>query len=337
MIERFNIPLRPQSGKDRATRRVLRPGKRVTSLLLILATLSACTSVTQMQTRYEAGDDTQLEKIATIAARPDYPYATRRTAAKALGEIGDARVLPVLVGILGEFDQRTTLKKEALLALGRIGDQEAVTGIGRLLDRSLSESNEELRMAAMPVLGQLGGEEAATILVNALTYYDLIMVNTEGRVQRGVFTGDEQSIRDLQDSLRTQQRRQGQGQGGQGQGELSGYGGGAFGTPSSLFGGNLTQTQQQKVDPTPQERLLAHKSLVRVGTPAVTIIQEHMSKRRSTITLRNELVEIMQEIQGKSPAELGSEPGPEPGQPGSENGPVPGSQIAPVAIPANPG
>ena len=330
MIERFNIPLRRQSGKDRATRRVFRPGKRLTTLLLILATLSACTSVTQMQTRYEAGDDTQLEKIATIAARPDYPYATRRTAAKALGEIGDARVLPVLVGILGEFDQRTTLKKEALLALGRIGDQGAVTGIGRLLDRSLSESNEELRMAAMPVLGQLGGEEAATILVNALTYYDLIMVNTEGRVQRGVFTGDEQSIRDLQDSLRTQQRRQGQG--GQGQGELSGYGGGAFGTPSSLFGGNLTQTQQKKVDPTPQERLLAHKSLVRVGTPAVTIIQEHMSKRRSTITLRNELVQIMQEIRGESPTELGSGP-----KSGSENGPVPNSETGPEEIPANSG
>ena len=278
MVGRFNIPW----------------GHRVGKAGVVLALLlTACTSVSQMQERYEAGDDSQLEKIATIAARPDYPYATRRSAAKALGEIGDARVVPVLVSILGEFDQRTTLKMEALTALGRIGEMGAVTAIGRLLDRSLSDSNEELRMAAMPVLGKLGGDEAATILVNALTYYDLIMLHKEGRVQRGVFSGDEQSIRDLQDSLRAPSRREG---------DLSGYGSGAFGTPSGMFGGDLARPKEREIDTTPQERALAHESLARVGAPAVPVIQKHMALRETTISLRNEFHEILREIRGE-PAE----------------------------------
>ena len=113
MVERFNIPS------------VTAPGKVWAGLVLLV--VGGCTSVSQMQERYEAGDDTQLAKIATIAARSDYPYATRRSAARVLGEIGDPRIVPVLVSILGEFDQRTTLKEEALIALGRIGDPHAVT------------------------------------------------------------------------------------------------------------------------------------------------------------------------------------------------------------------
>ncbi|MFP6591763.1 MAG: HEAT repeat domain-containing protein [Candidatus Latescibacterota bacterium] len=280
MVERFNIPS------------VTAPGKVWAGLVLLV--VGGCTSVSQMQERYEAGDDTQLAKIATIAAPPDYPYATRRSAARVLGEIGDPRIVPVLVSILGEFDQRTTLKEEALIALGRIGDPHAVTAIGRLLDRNLSDTSEELRMAAIPVLGQLGGSEAATILVNALTYYDLIMLHKENRIPRGVFSGDEQSIRDLQDSLRAPSNRQG---------DLTGYGsGGAFGTPSSMFGGNLALPEQHKVDTTPQERALAHASLARVGAPAVPVIQEHLALQETTVSLRNEFHEILRQIRGEPPA-----------------------------------
>lgn len=242
-----------------------------------------------MQRKYEAGDRSQFDKIAKIAGRQDYPYATRRSAAKALGEIADPRGVPVLVSILGEFDQRTTLKQESLIALGRIGDPRAVTAIGRLLDRSLNDTNDELRLAAIPVLGQMGGEEAATILVNALTYYDLIMVSREGRRPRGVFTGDEQSIRDLQDSLRAPTRRQG---------DLTGYGSsGAFGNTSGLFGGSLP-VPEERADTVPQEREMAHRSLVQVGEPAIPVIEEHMSLRETTISLRNELLEIIGEIRG---------------------------------------
>ncbi len=287
MIERFNIPWRAATGKVRA------PGRQWVWLLAIA--LSSCTSVSQMQDRYEAGDESQLEKITTIALRQDYPYATRRTAARALGEIGDARAVPVLVSILGEFDQRTTLKTEALLALGRIGDPQAVTGIGRLLDRSLNDTNEELRIAAIPVLGQLGGSEAATILVNALGYYDIIMMTTQQRAPRGVFSGDEQSIRDLQDSLRAGARRSG--------GQQSEFGAGSFGTTSPMFGGSMAMPEQRKIDPTPQERALAHTSLVQVGEPAILVIQEFLSLRETTVSLSNELATILQEIRGEVPVE----------------------------------
>lgn len=269
------------------------------SILVVLA-CQACTSVSQMQARYEAGDKSQLDKIATIAARQDYPYATRRSAAKALGEIGDNRSVPVLVGILGEFDQRTTLKAEALLALGRIGDPKAVSGIGRLLDRSLNDTNDELRIAAMPVLGKLGGTEAATILVNALTYYDVLMLQTRHRVPRGVFTGDEQSIRDLQDSLRGPADRQG---------DLTGLGGGNFGGTSGMFGGTMAPPDERRMDTTPQERALAHASLVRVGEAAIPVIEEHMTLRETTVSLRNELHNILREIRGEPEETSATDPG----------------------------
>lgn len=275
-----NIPLGTWTGKAGA-------------VVLMLA-LHACTSVSQMQQRYEAGDTSQLDKIATIASRQDYPYATRRSAARALGEIGDNRMVPVLVGILGEFDQRTTLKAEALRALGRIGDPKAVSGIGRLLDRSLNDTNDELRIASMPVLGQLGGTEAATILVNALSYYDIIMLQSQHRVPKGVFTGDEQSIRDLQDSLRGPADRAG---------DLSGLGGGSFGSTSGMFGGTMALPDERRIDTTPQERALAHASLVRVSHEAVPVIQQYLAKRETTVSLRNELHEILREIRGEAPTE----------------------------------
>ena len=267
-------------------------------ILLAGIALSSCTSVSQMQERYEAGDESQLDKIAKIVMRQDYPYATRRSGARALGEIGDARAVPVLVSVLGEFDQRTTLKVEALTALGRIGDAQAVTGIGRLLDRSLNDTNEELRVAAMPVLGKLGGSDAATILVNALAYYDIIMLTTQQRAPRGVFTGDEQSIRDLQDSLRAGARRSG---------EQDQFGGGSFGTTSGMFGGSMALPEERKLDTTPQERALAHASLVNVGEPGIPVIQEFLSKRETTVSLRNELHKILQEIRGEVPDETESD------------------------------
>jgi HEAT repeat protein len=103
--------------------------------------LGSCTNVTQMQRKYEAGDESQLDKLLQIAGRPEYPYATRRKATKALGEIGAERAVPVLIGLLYEYDQRSTLKQEALVALGRIGNREAVEPIGRMLDFQLGVNN----------------------------------------------------------------------------------------------------------------------------------------------------------------------------------------------------
>ena len=275
----------------------LRRGKGKTVRFLVLCLLwTGCTSVSQMKKRYDAGDEAQYDKILQVASRPDYPYATRKSAVKALGEIGDPRAVPNLINILRELSQRTTLQQEAMLALGRIGDPSAVTEIGRLLDRSLSSSGDELRMVAVQVLGELGGTEAAEILLNALSYYDRAMLIAESRSLKGVFTGDDQGLRALQDSLR---RPLG----------LTGGGPGLFpgqqGPAGGLFGPEAGLPQERIEDTTPKERDLAHRSLVRVGDPALPVIEQHISKRETTVTLRNELVEIIEEIRRGHPSDPG--------------------------------
>ncbi len=87
---------------------------RYVALLLVVLLLGGCTNVTQMQRKYEAGDLGQLDNLLEIVGRPDYPYGTRRKAAKILGEIGDPRALPVLIGVLYDYDQRTREDMAAL-------------------------------------------------------------------------------------------------------------------------------------------------------------------------------------------------------------------------------
>jgi hypothetical protein len=270
----------------------------ILGLLTLCVLWTACTSVSQMKKRYDAGDEGQYGRILEVAGRPDYPYATRKNAVKALGEIGDPRAVPTLISILRELAQRTTLQQEAMIALGRIGDPSAVTEIGRLLDRSLTSSGDELRLVAIQVLGQLGGTEAAEILLNALSYYDRAMLIAESRSLKGVFTGDEQSLRAMQDSLRRPLGLTGQG----------GLFPGQQGPVGGLFGPGTGLPQQRMEDTTPKERDLAHESLVRVGDPALAVIEQHMAQRETTVTLRNELIEIIEQIRqdtGSAPGESG--------------------------------
>ena len=262
------------------------------AVLALVLTLASCTSVDQMYSAYQKGDESQYGRLVQIAGRPDYPYATRKSAVRALGEIGSSEGLMVLLSILQEFDRRTSLKEEALVALGRIGDRSAVTPIGHLLDRSLTETNSDLRMTAMPVLSQLGGAEAAEILVNALMYYDVLMTRAEQTTYRGVFTGDEQEFPALRDSIR---------QSGPsprpGMGDLTGRG------PSDIgfFGSDADFKSEILVDTTPEERDMAHESLVGVGSPAEKVIQQFLESRDTTTTLRQELAVIVGRIQETEP------------------------------------
>jgi len=98
---------------------------------LALGLALGCSNVGQMQRKYEQGDAKQYNKIIEILARQDYPYATRKRAAAALGDIGDPRAVPILVGVLSNFDQRTTLKQEVLTALGKIGGHPRAGTIGQ--------------------------------------------------------------------------------------------------------------------------------------------------------------------------------------------------------------
>lgn len=259
---------------------------RVVMALLAAVVLGGCTNVARMQRAYEEGDDSQLTRLIEIVSRPDYPYATRKSAAMALGEIGDDRGAPVLMGVLGGYDRRTTLKTEAIIALGKIGSPIAVEPIGRLMDRSLGESNSDMLVVAMPVLGQLGGAKAAEMLVNALMYFDALMVRSERAVRRGVFSGERQIYRTRGDSTRD----------------------GAFpvldpsvGGPTqgrrtvSLFGTQLPPPSPRS-DDTPKHRLLAHASLVKVGMPAIAAIERHLATRETTVTLKTELLALVEEI-----------------------------------------
>lgn len=264
--------------------------------------LSGCSNVAQMQQKYLAGDESQFYKLAEIVARGDYPYATRKNAARVLGELGEPRALPALVTALNEYDQRTTLKEAALVALGQIGDPAAVEPIGRLLDRSLADPSAELRLAAIPVLGRLGGEQAANILVNAIGYYDIVMLQQEQRVPRGVFTGEEQQFPFGPDST--------------GQRPPRGLepGGGFFGesrTPqTSMFGTEMNFGGLERYNSIPDERALTHAALVEIGEVAITPISDYLNTNRTTPTLRKELLEIVEEIrQAQSPASQTREPG----------------------------
>ena len=255
-----------------------------------LASAAGCTNVAKMKSAYEEGDESQLDKLIEVVSRADYPYATRKNAAVALGDIGEPRAAPALIFVLQTYDRRTTLKQAAVVALGQIGDPIAVEPIGQLLDRSVADPNAEMRLLAMPVLGKLGGPKAAEILVNALSFYDAVMVRQEQAVRRGVFTGEEQRFtrRDSAIARRSD--------------PLSGPRVGSLpqAASTSMFGTQLPQPSKIK-DETPKERQLAHASLVQVGEVAVPVIERHLATQETTITLRAELQTVVEEIRAGLP------------------------------------
>ena len=262
-------------------------------LVLMVLLMGGCTNVAQMQRKYLEGDESQLDKLMEIVSRPDYPYATRRKAARALGEIGDQRAVPVLIATLHGYEQRTTLRLETLTALGKIGDRRAVEPIGRMLDFQLDTAGADTRMAAIEVLGQLGGEKAAGVLVNALRYFDIVMLRDEQRAYRGVFSGEEQQFPfppgygGYGDSTRTGGRNP--------MGPMTGRFPGDQGGGVSMFGTPM-EFQEELYNPTPEERGLTHASLVRVGEDAVPVIEKFLISQELTNTLVRELGSIVEEI-----------------------------------------
>ena len=259
--------------------------------LLVGLWLAGCTNVAQMQKKYAAGDLQQLDNLIEIASRPDYPYATRKNAARALGQIGDPKAVPVLIGVLDEYDRRTTLKEEAIRSLGAIGDPRAVDPIGRLLDRSLDLSDAELRLAALPVLGRLGGTSAAAILLRAMRYYDMIKLSREYNTQRGVFSGEEQERMERADSLATGWRRRG---------PPAGLSDNPVPTVS-MFGTDMNMGTLELPDPTPEERALTRAALVQVGPPAAPAILECLATQQLSPGLRHELEALLVQLQPAVP------------------------------------
>lgn len=268
-------------------------------LLLPLLIYTGCTNVNQIYQQYQDGDEAQFERIIEIVSRPDYPYATRRKAAQILGEIGDPRAVPVLRNALHDYEQRTTLKQDIVHSLASIGDTSVVVDIGRLLDRSLNTADSDIRMAAVTALGQLGCDKSAEILINALRYYDLLMVRDEQRSFRGVFTGEEQTFPfapGMTDSLGRSQR-----------GFANPSMGGLLGEEQyprmSMFGTQIDPSEMQ-YNPTPEERENTHAALVSMGEKAVPSIEHFVTQTDMTLTLRQELLAIVSEINGVFPTDL---------------------------------
>ncbi|MBT6146051.1 MAG: hypothetical protein HOH74_11510 [Gemmatimonadetes bacterium] len=124
--------------------------------------------------------------------------------------------------------------------------------------------------------------------MNALMYYDVLMTRSEQSGYRGVFTGEEQAMSALRDSVRQPGMRPGAGIG-----EFSGQ------TPSDIgfFGSEVEFMPEVLADTTPKERDMVHQSLIGVGVPAVGVIQRFLEKNDTTTTLRLELGNIVGQIQ----------------------------------------
>lgn len=250
----------------------------------------SCTNVAQMQRQYEAGDHSQFEKLAQIAARPEYPYGTRRKAARALGEIGDPRAVPVLTNLLFEPAQRMTLREEALLALGRVGDRRATESIGLMLDMQLQENDAQVRMTALETLGSLGGAEAAEILVNAMRYYDVMLWREQQRTNRGVFSGQEKEY--PYGYGRTPHEQDTTSTGLPGGPRMGMYRPDETARPVSMFGTQMDMRYERMPNTYEEEYELARQALQQVGEPAVPVMDAFLRENETTQSLQRALAEV---------------------------------------------
>ena len=97
-----------------------------------------------------------------VAALKDGHYPQRAAAARALGEIGDARAVEPLVAALK--DSSWHVRKAAAQALGEIGDARAVKPLVPLL----KDSSSYVQEAAAQALVRIGPDAAVKLLVAAL-------------------------------------------------------------------------------------------------------------------------------------------------------------------------
>ncbi|MFC1806793.1 HEAT repeat domain-containing protein [Candidatus Omnitrophota bacterium] len=79
-----------------------------------------------------------------------------------LGELKDDRAVPVLISVLGE--KKMTMRYNAAKALGKIGDNKAVPALIKLL----SDPEWEVRFFTVEAIGDIGDVQAAKPLSNVL-------------------------------------------------------------------------------------------------------------------------------------------------------------------------
>ena len=107
-------------------------------------------AIVEMLAPVLAAEDARAWNPDALGAALVYPDSlVRRTAAMAVGRIGDPRGVALLVPLLSDPD--TTVRVSAVFALGLIGDTAAVTPLVE-------------RLRAEPVLDQASAAEAVTTL-----------------------------------------------------------------------------------------------------------------------------------------------------------------------------
>ena len=106
----------------------------------------------------------------------------RMDAIEALGELGDERAVPFLIGAL--YDGERNVRAEAASVLGRLGSERAVPA---LLGRLTGDWARRVKLSAGFALGDIGGEEALEGLLQKLPYLSsdawLAAVDALGRIE----------------------------------------------------------------------------------------------------------------------------------------------------------
>ena len=152
-------------------------------------------------------------------------------------------------------------------------------------------------MAAIPVLGQLRCGKSVRILMNALAFYDQVMVMQDQGSNRGVYSGeklpDPYSYYNQTDSTAVRRRNRG-------------MGGLVPQQPQGFFGLDSPMPVTRRENTIPAERALTHAALVDIGELAVPIILTYAETRARTPSLRSEILQIVEEIRGKEVAAVDS-------------------------------
>lgn len=109
--------------------------------------------------RMMAGGD----KLATLTALlADSSASMRRMAAHNLGELGDARAVPMLEQRIA-LDTAASVRAGAAWALGKLGTDRAITGLAA----AIRDADWHVRVAAAEALGHTGGPRVADLLMSA--------------------------------------------------------------------------------------------------------------------------------------------------------------------------
>jgi HEAT repeat protein len=110
-----------------------------------------------------------LVSMGEVAVAPlrrallDHRWYLVRNAVRILGEIGDPRVVPTLVGLLEHPEER--VRKEVVQALGLLGTPKAEEG----LFKALEDKEEGVRVKAFEVLPSVGGARARQKVLQILS------------------------------------------------------------------------------------------------------------------------------------------------------------------------